>query len=259
MSDDAARWRWAADGWVPDDDPPDGPVAAADSWLVDAGRVRGWALHEQRFTAAAQAGGLEPAVAGAALAAAPGCVPAAGRWFPRIDWRDRVLTLAVRPAPPAEETVVAWPADGPDPRTDPRRKGPDLERLGALRDRAAAHGAGEAVILDADGRPLEGAYSSLLWWEDGTLGAIDDAAPILPGVTRALLIGLAADAGVPVARSRPALADLAAREVWLTSALHGIRAVTAWADGPAAGPAPRAAEWQARLAALAQPWTGRGG
>jgi branched-subunit amino acid aminotransferase/4-amino-4-deoxychorismate lyase len=259
VSDDAARWRWDATAWVPDDEPPDAPVAAADSWLVDAGRVRGWALHVRRFTAAAQAAGLEPAVAQAALAAAPGCVPATGRWFPRIDLRGGALTLAVRPAPPAVETVVAWPADGPDPRTDPRHKGPDLERLGALRDRAAARGAGEAVILDGDGRPLEGAYSSLLWWEDGTLCAVDDTAPILPGVTQALLLGLAAEAGVPVSRSRPELTDLAGREAWLTSARHGIRAVTAWADGPAAGPAPRAPEWQARLAALAEPWTGRGG
>ena len=97
----------------------------------------------------------------------------------------------MRPAPPREPTVVAWIADVPDPRRAPRRKGPDLERLAALRERAAAHGAGEAVLADADGRLLEGAYTSLLWWEGETLCAVPDDAPILPGITRALLIELA--------------------------------------------------------------------
>jgi hypothetical protein len=40
--------------------------------------------------------------------------------------------------------------------------------------------------------------------------------------------------------------------VWLTSALHGIRAVVPGADGSLrAGAAPRAEAWQARLEALA--------
>jgi branched-subunit amino acid aminotransferase/4-amino-4-deoxychorismate lyase len=149
--------------------------------------------------------------------------------------------------------VTAWISDRADPRQAPRRKGPDLERLGALRAEAARHGAEEALLADAGGRLLEGAYTSLLWWEDDTLCAVPDDAPILDGVTRRLLLGLAAAAGVEVRRRRPAPAELAGREVWLTSALHGIRAVRAWAGGAAAGAAPRAAQWQARLAALAEP------
>ena len=40
--------------------------------------------------------------------------------------------------------------------------------------------------------------------------------------------------------------------IWLVSALHGIRAVTRWADGgPPAGDAPRAAGWQRLLEDLA--------
>ena len=167
--------------------------------------------------------------------------------------------LAVRPAPPRAPGVVAWIANGPDPRRAPRRKGPDLERLGALRAAAARHGAGEAVIADADGRLLEGAYTSLLWWEDDALCAVPDDAPILDGVTRALLLGLAGDAGAEVRFRRPAPAGLDGREAWLTSALHGIRVVTRWvadnAHGPPvhAGRAERAAAWQARLEALAVP------
>ena len=132
-------------------------------------------------------------------------VPAQGRWFPRVELRaDGELALEVRPAPPREPTVVAWVADVPDPRRAPRRKGPDLERLAALRERAAAHGAGEAVIADADGRLLEGAYTSLLWWEGETLCAVPDDAPILPGITRACSSSSRATAGRRVAQRRPA-------------------------------------------------------
>jgi len=154
----------------------------------------------------------------------------------------------LRPAPPREPTVVAWVADVPDPRRAPRRKGPDLERLAALRERAAAHGAGEAVLTDADGRLLEGAFTSLLWWEGETLCAVDDDAPILPGITRALLIELARERATPVAQRRPLPQELADRETWLVSALHGIRAVTGWANaGPRAGDPPRAVSWQRLL------------
>jgi len=183
-------------------------------------------------------------------------VPTRGRWFPRVELRaDGELALELRAAPAREPTVVAGVADVADPRREPRRKGPDLGRLAPLRERAAAHGAGEAVIADGDGRLIEGAYTSLLWWEDDALCAVPDEAPILDGVTRRLLLGLAAAERIDVGHARPRPADLDGREVWLTSALHGIRAVTA-SPAPGflgAGPAPRAPEWQARLEALAVP------
>ena len=82
---------------------------------------------------------------------------------------------------------------------------------------------------------------------------------MLDGVTRALLVGLAEAEGVAVRRARPAPADLDGREVWLTSALHGIRAVTGWAGpgAPRAGAAERSPAWQARLEALAVPVAAR--
>jgi branched-subunit amino acid aminotransferase/4-amino-4-deoxychorismate lyase len=147
--------------------------------------------------------------------------------------------------------VVAWVADVADPRREPRRKGPDLARLAALRERAAAHGAGEALLSDADGRLVEGAFTSLLWWEGETLLAVPDDAPILPGITRTLLLELARDRGTPVAWRRPRPHELADRETWLVSALHGIRVVTGWASGgPPAGGAPRAGDWQRLLDGL---------
>jgi branched-subunit amino acid aminotransferase/4-amino-4-deoxychorismate lyase len=243
-------------GWTAETAPPDGEVAAAESWLVVDGRARGLDRHWARFARGCAEAGLAIASPRAAVEAA---LPPQGRWFPRVEARaGGDVRLAVRPAPPRAAEVVAWIADRPDPRRAPRRKGPDLERLGALRDEAAGHGAGEALIADADGRLLEGAYTSLLWWEDGALCAVPGDAPILDGVTRALLLGIAGDERVEVRFHRPAPAALDGREVWLTSALHGIRVVTAWVGGahsspPRAGRAEHAAAWQARLEALAVP------
>ena len=175
-------------------------LIAADSWLVVDGHARA------RSSATGRAS-PPPArsTSQAFRAEVERAVPAEGRWFPRVELRaDGELAFHVRPAPPREPTVVAWIADVPDPRRAPRRKGPDLERLAALRDRAATHGAGEAVIADADGRLLEGAYTSLLWWEGETLCAVPDEAPILPGITRALLIELAGTRGAaPPRAGRP--------------------------------------------------------
>jgi hypothetical protein len=108
---------------------------------------------------------------------------------------------------------------------------------------------------DGEGRLLEGAYTSLLWWEGDVLWAVPDDAPILDGVTRRLLLDLAAAEGVEVRYRRPTAAVLDGHEVWLTSALHGIRAVTSSTapGGLPAGPARRAPAWQARLEALAAP------
>ena len=228
-------------------------LRAADSWLVVDGRVRAVERHWARFGAACREQGVGLEALAALRAEVERAVPAHGRWFPRVELRDDgELAVRVRPAPAREPTVAAWIADVPDPRRAPRRKGPDLERLAALRERAAAHGAGEAVLRDGAGRLLEGAYTSLLWWDGETLCVVGDDAPILPGVTRALLLELARDRGTPVAQRRPAPHDLAGRETWLVSALHGIRAVTRWTDGgPAAGGAARAPRWQALLDGLA--------
>ena len=227
-------------------------LLAADSWLVADGRVRAVERHWARFEATCREHGVQPEALATLRSEVERALPAAGRWFPRVELRDDgELAFQMRPAPPRETTVVAWIADVPDPRRAPRRKGPDLERLAALRERAAAHGAGEAVLADADGRLLEGAFTSLLWWEGETLCAVPDDAPILPGITRALLIELACERGTPVAQRRPHARGLAGTETWLVSALHGIRVVTGWAsDGPPAGGAPRAGGWQRLLDGL---------
>jgi branched-subunit amino acid aminotransferase/4-amino-4-deoxychorismate lyase len=227
-------------------------VAVAESFLVSDGRVRGLDLHWERFRRGCAAARITPSAPPATVVSA---LPVSGRWFPRVEvLADGELRTAVRPAPPREPEVTAWVCES-DPRRAPRRKGPDLARLSALRAQAARHAAGEALLCDDEGRLLEGAYTSLLWWEGDVLWAVPDDAPILDGVTRRLLLDLAVEHRIEVRFRCPTPASLEGREVWLTSALHGIRAVTS-STAPGcvrAGPAPRAPAWQARLEALAAP------
>ena len=108
-------------------------LLAADSWLVDDGRVRAVERHWARFGATCREHGVEPDALAELRADVARAVPPRGRWFPRVELRaDGELAVQVRPAPAREPTVVAWVADVADPRRDPRRKGPDLERLAAL-------------------------------------------------------------------------------------------------------------------------------
>jgi branched-subunit amino acid aminotransferase/4-amino-4-deoxychorismate lyase len=236
----AARWEAA--------EPTAAAVALADSWLLEEGRTTRLDLHRERFLAGAAELGdaAEPEAAWDAFAP---LMPQAGRWFPRVDLlSDGELMLALRPAPPREPNVVAWLMPDPDPRLQARRKGPELELLGELRAQAREHGAGEAVLIDDQGQILEGAYSSLLWWEGDVLYAVPDDAPALPGITRHLLLEIAAEDGVEIGYLMPRPSDLAGREVWLVGSLHGIRAVSEWAgDGLPAGAPIRAHAWQQRL------------
>ncbi len=232
------------------------PPLVADSFLVSDGEARGVRLHRRRFARGCRDAGLPAAAEPHVWAAFVDAVPRRGRWFPRIEVSARgPVVVRLRPAPERAGEAIGWPlAHGQSARVAPRRKGPDLNRSLAWREEARRHGADEAIILDDDGHVLEGACTSLLWWDADTLFTVPDDAPVLPGVTRALLLELAERRSVTVGRAVPRLGDLSEHEVWLTSALHGIRRVSAWAGtGAWAHDAGRAAGWQAALEALAEP------
>ena len=220
-------------------------LLAADSWLVDDGRVRALDAHWARFGETCLRAGVEPAELARFRVVVANAVPTAGRWFPRVELTaGGDLTVRVRPAPAQRlEASVAVAPPG-DPRRFPRLKGPDLELLIALREAAPAD---ELLLCDDDGALREGALSSLLWWEDDALWTTPDE-HTLPGVTRALLLARARERGIAVRVRSPLPAELAGREVWLTSALHGIRVVSAWlAPVQPAGAAVRAGAWRAGL------------
>ncbi|MGI5529475.1 aminotransferase class IV [Streptomyces syringium] len=242
------------------------PVAtrllAADSWLVQDGAARAVEGHRRRFAAAcAEAGGPPAEQVDAFWDAALSRLPATGEWFPRAelvaDGSGTRLQFRIRPAPARTTSVQVWISGRSDQRTLPRRKGPDLDHLGELRAAAIAVGANEALLTTPSGLVLEGATANLLWWDGDALCAVDPTLRVLPGVTSAWVLKLAAERGIPVRLRRAVPADLAGREAWFTNALHGIRPVTAWVGSDIRPGAPRlAAAWQAEWLAATVPLSG---
>jgi branched-subunit amino acid aminotransferase/4-amino-4-deoxychorismate lyase len=253
MSGGSYRWS-TTDGLVPCE-LSDGPLLVADSWLVDDGIVRGLERHYRRFaTSCGQRAGLTTAgltTAGldAFWAAVGASLPRAGRWFPRVelsgDPGQPLLSLRIRPAPPAAVTARVWINDGPDPRRFPRCKGPDLPVLAGLRAIASDAGADDALLTNAEGCLLEAAHAGVLWWEADTLCLPEAGLPVLPSVTAAVIRERAGSLGVPVREVRRRPDDLDGCEVWLVNALHGIRPATAFIGCSAQpGAAHRAARWR---------------
>ena len=116
-------------------------ITAADSWLVSSGMALALDTHRDRF--AASAGQPIDAFWDAAIAS----IPRGGDWFPRVESHDNGrLVFRLRLAPDRTRSVVlaSW---GDDPRTRPRVKGPDLERMLGIRTAVQSLGAGEAAIL----------------------------------------------------------------------------------------------------------------
>jgi branched-subunit amino acid aminotransferase/4-amino-4-deoxychorismate lyase len=228
----------------------------ADSWLVDDGTVRGLRYHAERFVASCQLRhGVDPAATSRFLDAVSLALPPAGRWFPRVEFAAGAgFALRLRPAPPPGAGVVLRRADGPDRRRDPLVKGPDLGLLTGLRRSVAALGVDEVLLVSEAGTVLEGALSAVLWWRGEVLCAPPPSLPILPSVTRRLLLDIAARVGTDVRLEACRPEDLDGLELWTASALHGIRPVTSWSgESLTAAPARRAAGWQSRLIAQATP------
>ncbi|MEU2584260.1 aminotransferase class IV [Streptomyces avermitilis] len=232
-------------------------LLAADSWLLRDGMVRGFDRHRERFRrACAECGAPPPDQLTAFWREMTAALPRVGTWFPRVELvrGSLQLRLLLRHAPPVATEVRVWAAGQPDPRTVPRRKGPDLDALGRVRLRAGGQGAEEAVLITPSGVVLEAAHSSILWWEDDTLCMPPPQLPVLAGVTVGLVQERALKTGIRLAHRERTPAELAGREVWLVNALHGIRPVVEWTGRPMnAGFAVRATEWREWLDGILEP------
>jgi len=244
---------------VPDEacDLAEPSLRAADSWLVVDGAALALDVHRTRFTAAAEPilGAIELDAFWTAVVAA---LPRRGAWFPRVELEfvrgAPRLSLRVREAPPRRTTAVLATWRGRDPRTSPLVKGPDLAALQRVRSEVQPLGADEAVLLTDRGEVVEGAYSAILWWRGDVLHRPPSTLARIPSVTAGAIIRLADELGVEI-RAESATPDgLDGAEVWVCSALHGIRLATAWVDGPTllTDPARRDA-WAARLDARRRP------
>ncbi len=226
-------------------------LLVADSWRVVEGRVRGLDRHRARFLAAAAPYRDDAEQFWLDVVAA---LPLTGDWFPRVELRDRAdgsqLSLRLRPTPVTSTEVDVATAPF-DPRTLPLVKGPDLDALLALRTAVQPRGAGEAIIVDAQGRVVEGAYSGLLWWRGETLVRPYEALPRIPSVTADLVVEAARAAGVSIADEDAHPDDLQGCELWVLSALHGLRTARRWIDGPELAAARHADAGRTWLAAAA--------
>jgi branched-chain amino acid aminotransferase len=87
-------------------------------------------------------------------------------------------------------------------------------------------GADEALILDMDGAVAEGTTSNCFFVDDRALHTPSLDGPVLPGVTRDVVLDLARSEGVPIRTGRYTPDDVrSADEVFITSSTREIRPV----------------------------------
>lgn len=233
-------------------------IEAADSWLVTDGTVLALDLHRARFMTSIPRGRYLQLDPGGFWDAAIAAIPRTGDWFPRVELRTQLvrpqLLFRLREAPARSRSIVLATHHGRDPRTTPRVKGPDLETMVRLRTGVQKKGAGDAVILTRDGYIAEGATTCLAWWRGDALVIPDNEIERIDSVTLRSVLALATATGVDILRESATPEELDGCEVWALNALHGIRIVTSWVDGPAVAEEPgRLDTWRRRLDALRLP------
>ena len=240
------RWRDGALEPLDYCDMTDTSVMVADSWRVVEGKTRAIGLHRDRFLTTAGAD------AEAFWDASINAIPEAGDWFPRVEKHSTGrLVFRLRSTPETSRSAVLATWTGDDPRTQPAVKGPDLESLLRIRTSVQSVGATEAVITTPDGYVVDGAYSALLWWRGEILCSPPREFERVDSVTSRSVLALATALGLDTHEEAVTPAELDGTELWVMSALHGIRIVTGWVDGPELAEKPgRLGAWQARLDAL---------
>jgi len=98
-------------------------------------------------------------------------------------------------------------------------------------------GADEAMLVDLDGNVSEGATSNLFFVRDNALRTPTLDGPILPGITRRVVLELAADEGIPVDEGTYKPDEIrSADEVFLTNSTWELRPVET-VDGLSVGDA----------------------
>jgi len=87
-------------------------------------------------------------------------------------------------------------------------------------------GADEALMVDTDGHVTEGATSNLFFVRDNALRTPSLDGPILPGITRRVVLELAAEEGIPVEEGTYSPEEIrSADEVFLTNSTWELRPV----------------------------------
>jgi branched-subunit amino acid aminotransferase/4-amino-4-deoxychorismate lyase len=236
-------------------DMTDTSIAVADSWFVTDGSVLGLDLHRRRFLESMPDAVRAATDADGFWSAAVGLLSTDADWFPRVELQRRsgshLLVARIRSSPDRTNNIVVATWTQGDPRTVPAIKGPDLETMTRLRTTVQARGAAEAVILTPDGYVVETSQSGLVWWRGEILCGPPAEFARVDSVTVRSLLTLAQALGVETWEEAMTPNELAGTEIWSLNALHGIRLVTKWIDGPEVAQLPgRLALWRARMDAL---------
>ncbi|HEY5373453.1 MAG TPA: aminotransferase class IV [Polyangiaceae bacterium] len=154
----------------------------------------------------------------------------------------RVVLVSTLSPPPAElydhgMAAITFRAERPSdaPAVADAKIGNYLLAILAMQA-ARAQGAGEALLEDANGHILEGSTSNLFAVFAGTLLTPPETAAILPGITRAHTLRIAAELGIPVELRTPRKGELGkADEVFISSSIRELVPVVS-IDGQRVGP-----------------------
>ncbi|HXD60848.1 MAG TPA: aminotransferase class IV [Lacisediminihabitans sp.] len=256
----AGLYRWQRDELELLDycDPAELTLEVADSWLVSEGLVLALDLHRSRFFSSIAARGFDPAIAEGFWDAAIAAIPTSGDWFPRVELVSLRgaphLQFRLRSAPERSRSLVLATYHGDDPRTVPPIKGPDLASMLRIRTEVQALGADDAVLLSALGFVVEGAHTALFWWRGDILCTPAEEFERIDSVTGRSILALATALGVKLSYEAVTPEELEGLEVWAVNALHGIRIVVSWIDGPSTAEQPgRLARWRSLLDTLRKP------
>jgi len=156
------------------------------------------------------------------------------------------LVVVVKPFPKAprrwaEQGVTAVISSIRRSSTSPltRVKSTNYLECVLAKQEARQRGADEAILLDGEGDLAEATAWNLFFVEGGWLMTPDEAGPLLPGITRAIVLRLAAEQGVPSERGTYEPDRLAeADEAFLTNSLYGVVALGSLEGVPIGGGTP---------------------
>lgn len=206
-----------------------------DSFRLEEGQVRGFELHCERFTAGAEALGMDSPRS--FLHAVQEHLPARGRWFPRLEASPSGFALRLRPLPAQRKTTRLRSATATVEYPD--IKGPNLALFSELRE------LDDTLLISDEGVVCETTTAALIAWDGDTMLTMD--APRLRSVTESLLVAAVREEG-SVEKRQLGLSGLAGLELWTLNALHGITPVVELDGKPQPAPdAARLEHWRSVL------------
>lgn len=221
-----------------------GELLVADSFRVrennGQAEVRAFHLHRERFTRNVLRTLRHLSLADEQLdqgqlhdffTEVPSRIQTYGSGFPRIELRlmgsQLFLNLNLRPLPQLTKRLMLRTCL-PSKQIRPEIKGPNIEYYRDLNAQLSA----EALLCTLEGSVVEGATTTLLWWDKETLNKIsshtDGGATLsrVDSITESLVFRAATELQYSTSAQDISAVELASYEVWAVNALHGIRPVS---------------------------------